>query len=115
MIGRQPHVVLDCPGPAALAGFYIRLLGQPFTHRGDDRGRGRRYQLLNRPSVPVGRTSAATSPGRDGMLGWGCGAAALHGAVAQPQARAGRQLERGGARHRSTADGGRLTNRIPQG
>jgi len=36
MIGRLHHVVLDCPDPAALAGFYSRLLGQPITYRSDD-------------------------------------------------------------------------------
>jgi len=36
MIGRLHHVVLDCPDPAALAGFYARLLGQPVTYLGDD-------------------------------------------------------------------------------
>jgi catechol 2,3-dioxygenase-like lactoylglutathione lyase family enzyme len=36
MIGRLHHVVLDCPDPAALAGFYSRLLGQPVTYQSDD-------------------------------------------------------------------------------
>jgi Glyoxalase-like domain len=36
MIGRLRHVVLDCPDPAALAGFYSRLLGQPITYQSDD-------------------------------------------------------------------------------
>jgi catechol 2,3-dioxygenase-like lactoylglutathione lyase family enzyme len=36
MVGRLHHVVLDCPDPAALAGFYSRLLGQPITYRSDD-------------------------------------------------------------------------------
>ena len=35
MIGRLHHVVLDCPDPAALAGFYSRLLGQPVTYQSD--------------------------------------------------------------------------------
>jgi catechol 2,3-dioxygenase-like lactoylglutathione lyase family enzyme len=36
MIGRLHHVVIDCPDPAALAGFYSRLLGQPITYQSDD-------------------------------------------------------------------------------
>lgn len=36
MIGRLHHVVLDCPDPSALAGFYSRLLGQPITYQSDD-------------------------------------------------------------------------------
>jgi catechol 2,3-dioxygenase-like lactoylglutathione lyase family enzyme len=32
MLGRLHHVVVDCPDPAALAGFYSRLLGDPVTH-----------------------------------------------------------------------------------
>jgi len=33
MRGRLHHVVLDCPDPLALAGFYSRLLGQPVTYQ----------------------------------------------------------------------------------
>jgi catechol 2,3-dioxygenase-like lactoylglutathione lyase family enzyme len=36
MIGRMHHVVLDCPDPVALAGFYSELLGLPVTHQDDD-------------------------------------------------------------------------------
>jgi catechol 2,3-dioxygenase-like lactoylglutathione lyase family enzyme len=36
MIGRRHHVVIDCPDPAALAGFYSELLGLPVTYRSDD-------------------------------------------------------------------------------
>lgn len=36
MIGRMHHVVLDCPDPDALAGFYSALLGLPVTYRDDD-------------------------------------------------------------------------------
>jgi catechol 2,3-dioxygenase-like lactoylglutathione lyase family enzyme len=36
MIGRMHHVVVDCPDPAALAGFYSELLGRPITYRSDD-------------------------------------------------------------------------------
>jgi catechol 2,3-dioxygenase-like lactoylglutathione lyase family enzyme len=36
MIGRQHHVVLDCPDPDALAAFYSALLGLPITYRDDD-------------------------------------------------------------------------------
>jgi catechol 2,3-dioxygenase-like lactoylglutathione lyase family enzyme len=36
MIGRMHHVVLDCPDPVALAGFYSALLGLPVTYRDDD-------------------------------------------------------------------------------
>ncbi len=31
MIGRQHHVVIDCPDPSALADFYSQLLGLPVT------------------------------------------------------------------------------------
>jgi catechol 2,3-dioxygenase-like lactoylglutathione lyase family enzyme len=33
MFGRLHHVVLDCPDPLGLAGFYSRLLGQPVTYQ----------------------------------------------------------------------------------
>jgi catechol 2,3-dioxygenase-like lactoylglutathione lyase family enzyme len=36
MIGRMHHVVIDCPDPAALAGFYSRLLGLPVTYDSPD-------------------------------------------------------------------------------
>ena len=36
MIGRLHHVVVDCPDPAALAGFYSELLGLPVTYCSDD-------------------------------------------------------------------------------
>ena len=36
MIGRLHHVILDCPDPLALAGFYAGLLGEPITYRSDD-------------------------------------------------------------------------------
>jgi catechol 2,3-dioxygenase-like lactoylglutathione lyase family enzyme len=36
MIGRQHHVIFDCPDPAAAAAFYAELLGQPITYRSDD-------------------------------------------------------------------------------
>ena len=36
MIGRLHHVVIDCPDPAALAGFYSELLGLPITYRTAD-------------------------------------------------------------------------------
>jgi catechol 2,3-dioxygenase-like lactoylglutathione lyase family enzyme len=36
MIGRMHHVVLDCPDPVALAGFYSEMLGLPVTHQDDD-------------------------------------------------------------------------------
>ncbi len=36
MIGRMHHVVVDCPYPAALAGFYSALPGLPVTYRDDD-------------------------------------------------------------------------------
>jgi len=36
MIGRLHHLVIDCPDPLALAGFYAELLGQPVTYRSDD-------------------------------------------------------------------------------
>lgn len=36
MIGRPHHVVIDCPDPEALAGFYSELLGLRVTYRSDD-------------------------------------------------------------------------------
>ena len=36
MIGRLHHVVIDCPDPAALAGFYSELLGLPVTFTSAD-------------------------------------------------------------------------------
>jgi catechol 2,3-dioxygenase-like lactoylglutathione lyase family enzyme len=36
MIGRLHHVVIDCPDPHALAGFYSELIGLPITWREDD-------------------------------------------------------------------------------
>jgi catechol 2,3-dioxygenase-like lactoylglutathione lyase family enzyme len=36
MVGRLHHVILDCPDPAALAGFYSALLGLPITYTSDD-------------------------------------------------------------------------------
>ncbi|SNT06818.1 hypothetical protein SAMN05421812_10322 [Asanoa hainanensis] len=33
MIGRLYNVVIDCPDPSALAGFYSELLGMPLTHK----------------------------------------------------------------------------------
>jgi catechol 2,3-dioxygenase-like lactoylglutathione lyase family enzyme len=33
VIGRAHHVVLDCPDPDRLAGFYSELLGLPITYR----------------------------------------------------------------------------------
>ena len=36
MIGRAHHVIIDCPDPHALAGFYSELLGLPVTYSSDD-------------------------------------------------------------------------------
>lgn len=36
MIGRQHHVVIDCPDPAALADFYSELIGLAVTYRSPD-------------------------------------------------------------------------------
>jgi catechol 2,3-dioxygenase-like lactoylglutathione lyase family enzyme len=36
VIGRLHHVIVDCPDPAALAGFYSELLGLPITWQEDD-------------------------------------------------------------------------------
>lgn len=36
MIGRRHHLVIDCPQPLELAGFYATLLGQPITYRSAD-------------------------------------------------------------------------------
>jgi catechol 2,3-dioxygenase-like lactoylglutathione lyase family enzyme len=35
MIGRLHHVVIDCPDPLLLAGFYSELLGLPITYRSE--------------------------------------------------------------------------------
>jgi catechol 2,3-dioxygenase-like lactoylglutathione lyase family enzyme len=35
-IGRLHHIVLDCPEPAVLAGFYAELLGWPITWQRPD-------------------------------------------------------------------------------
>jgi catechol 2,3-dioxygenase-like lactoylglutathione lyase family enzyme len=53
MIGRLHHVVLDCPDPLALAGFYARLLDLPITYlsadwvvvSSSDRASGLAFQL----------------------------------------------------------------------
>jgi catechol-2,3-dioxygenase len=37
MIGRLDTVVIDCPDPRALAGFYGQLLGMHIVHDDDDR------------------------------------------------------------------------------
>ena len=36
VIGRLHHVIVDCPDPVALAGFYAELLGLPITWQEDD-------------------------------------------------------------------------------
>jgi catechol 2,3-dioxygenase-like lactoylglutathione lyase family enzyme len=36
MIGRCHHVVIDCPDPTALAGFYSALFGLPVTYRSEE-------------------------------------------------------------------------------
>jgi catechol 2,3-dioxygenase-like lactoylglutathione lyase family enzyme len=36
VIGRLHHVIVDCPDPAALAGFYSELLGLPITWQEPD-------------------------------------------------------------------------------
>lgn len=36
MIGRLHHLVIDCPDPLSLAGFYSALLGRPVMYRSDD-------------------------------------------------------------------------------
>lgn len=36
MIGRLHHVVIDCPDPRTLAGFYSELVGLPVTYESDD-------------------------------------------------------------------------------
>lgn len=36
VIGRIHHLVLDCPDPRSLAGFYSQLLGDPITYDSDD-------------------------------------------------------------------------------
>lgn len=51
-IGRLHHVVIDCPDPAALAGFYSELIGLPIVYSddewvvisGDDRTSGIAFQ-----------------------------------------------------------------------
>jgi catechol 2,3-dioxygenase-like lactoylglutathione lyase family enzyme len=36
VIGRLHHMIVDCPDPATLAGFYSELLGLPITWESDD-------------------------------------------------------------------------------
>jgi catechol 2,3-dioxygenase-like lactoylglutathione lyase family enzyme len=36
VIGRLHHVIVDCPNPVSLAGFYSELLGLPITWQEDD-------------------------------------------------------------------------------
>jgi catechol 2,3-dioxygenase-like lactoylglutathione lyase family enzyme len=36
VIGRLHHVILDCPDPRSLAGFYSELLGLPITWENDE-------------------------------------------------------------------------------
>ena len=36
MIGRLHHIVIDCPDPHALAGFYSELVGLPVTFDSED-------------------------------------------------------------------------------
>jgi catechol 2,3-dioxygenase-like lactoylglutathione lyase family enzyme len=36
VIGRLHHVIVDCPDPVALAGFYAELLGLPITWQEED-------------------------------------------------------------------------------
>lgn len=36
VIGRLHHLIVDCPDPAALAGFYSELLGLPITWQDED-------------------------------------------------------------------------------
>ena len=36
MIGRLHHLIIDCPEPRELAGFYAALLGQPVTYDDGD-------------------------------------------------------------------------------
>lgn len=52
-IGRLHHVILDCPDPRSLAGFYAAMLGLPVTYESDgfcvvaasDRTSGLGFQL----------------------------------------------------------------------
>lgn len=61
MIGRMHHVVIDCPDPAALAGFYSRLLGLPVTYdsadwvvvAASDTSSGLAFQLATGNSPPT--------------------------------------------------------------
>jgi catechol 2,3-dioxygenase-like lactoylglutathione lyase family enzyme len=67
VIGRLHHVVLDCPDPSALAGFYSALLGLPVTYRSvdwvvvsvDERTSGLAFQL-----APDHRAPAWPDPAR---------------------------------------------------
>ncbi len=36
MIGRRHHIVVDCPDPTILAGFYAELVGLPVTYESQD-------------------------------------------------------------------------------
>ena len=61
MRARLHHLILDCPDPRALAGFYARLLDQPVTYDSDD------FVVVaddrsSRPGVPAGRAPCRTWP-----------------------------------------------------
>ena len=61
MIGRLHHLVIDCPDPEALAGFYAELLGLPVTYRShdfvvvseDDTSSGLAFQLASDHQPPA--------------------------------------------------------------
>ena len=61
MIGRRHHVVIDCPDPAALAGFYSELIGLPVTYSSpgwvvvaeDDTSSGFAFQLAPDHQPPL--------------------------------------------------------------
>jgi catechol 2,3-dioxygenase-like lactoylglutathione lyase family enzyme len=48
VIGRLHHVIVDCPDPEALAGFYSELLGLPITWLDDD------FAVISRDSTSSG-------------------------------------------------------------
>jgi catechol 2,3-dioxygenase-like lactoylglutathione lyase family enzyme len=58
MIGRMHHVVVDCPDPDALAGFYSALLGLPVTYRDDD------WAVVRRSDASSGLAFQRTSGNR---------------------------------------------------
>jgi hypothetical protein len=62
MIGRLHHVVVDCPGPAALAAFHSGLPGLPGLKPGTRPRRGEVAGPAGRPFCLIPRPAWAPPP-----------------------------------------------------